>query len=126
MFHIYDKKIINVTSHALYPLPFVTNCHTLSDPFPLERDVLYGSRSNFGRSNLSKQRIACRYGHGKILLQPSLQEEYSKPQCILKAGDKIPFIPINYKLNLSLYIPQLTIHYRGASSTAISKKVYVV
>src|SRR6218665_2399621 len=42
MFHIYDKKIISVTSHALDPSP-VTNCHTFSDPsHPLERDVLYG------------------------------------------------------------------------------------
>jgi len=32
MFHIYDKKIISVTSHALDPLPPVTNCHTFSDP----------------------------------------------------------------------------------------------
>src|SRR6218665_1091412 len=34
------KKIISVTTHALYPLPPVTNCHTFSGP--LERDVLYG------------------------------------------------------------------------------------
>jgi len=27
---------------SLPPLPPVTNCHTFSDPFPLERDVLYG------------------------------------------------------------------------------------
>jgi len=26
----------------LLPLPPVTNCHTFSDPLPLERDVLYG------------------------------------------------------------------------------------
>src|SRR6218665_1667469 len=32
---------ISVTSHALYPSPPVTNCHTFSDPLPLERDVLY-------------------------------------------------------------------------------------
>src|SRR6218665_2979955 len=32
MFHMYDKKIISVTSHALYPP--VTNCHTCSDPLP--------------------------------------------------------------------------------------------
>jgi len=31
----------SVTSRALGPPPPVTNCHT-SDPFPLERDVLYG------------------------------------------------------------------------------------
>src|SRR6218665_2044014 len=42
MFHMYDKKFISVMSHAFYPLPFVTNCHTFSDPLPLERDVLYG------------------------------------------------------------------------------------
>src|SRR6218665_1350942 len=40
MFHMYDKKCISVTSHALYPSPSVTNCHTFSDP--LERDVFYG------------------------------------------------------------------------------------
>src|SRR6218665_757842 len=42
MFNMYDKKCISVTSHALDPLPPVTNCHTYSDPLPLERDVLYG------------------------------------------------------------------------------------
>jgi len=44
MFHMYDKKtFINVKSHALDPLPSVTNCHTFSDLLPpLERDVLYG------------------------------------------------------------------------------------
>src|SRR6218665_1102180 len=36
--HMYDKKIISVTSHALAPPP-VTNCHFLG-PLPLERDVL--------------------------------------------------------------------------------------
>ena len=37
------KICISVTSHALDPpLPPVTNCHTFSDPLPLERDVLYG------------------------------------------------------------------------------------
>jgi len=36
------KICISVTSHALDPLPSVTNCHTFSDPLPLERDVLYG------------------------------------------------------------------------------------
>ena len=33
---------ISVTSHALDLPPPVTNCHTFSDPLPLERDVLYG------------------------------------------------------------------------------------
>ena len=43
MFHISDKNFfISVTSHALDPHPSVTNCHTFSDPLPLERDVLYG------------------------------------------------------------------------------------
>src|SRR6218665_1493861 len=33
----------SVTSHALAPPPPpVTNCHTFSNPLPLERDVLYG------------------------------------------------------------------------------------
>jgi len=31
MFHMHNKKIISVTSHPLYPVPLVTNCHT-SDP----------------------------------------------------------------------------------------------
>src|SRR6218665_2462581 len=31
IFHVYDKKIISATSHALAP---VTNCHTFSDPLP--------------------------------------------------------------------------------------------
>src|SRR6218665_1796164 len=34
MFRMYDKKIISVTSHALYPPSPVTNCHTFSDPLP--------------------------------------------------------------------------------------------
>src|SRR6218665_584694 len=42
MFRMYEKKFISVMSHALYPPPSVTNCHTFSDPLPLERDVLYG------------------------------------------------------------------------------------
>src|SRR6218665_3071451 len=33
---------ISVMSHALDPLPPVTNCHTFSDPLPLERGALYG------------------------------------------------------------------------------------
>ena len=32
MLHMYDKKIISVTSHALDPSPPVSNCHTFSDP----------------------------------------------------------------------------------------------
>ena len=45
---MYDKKFISVISQALdlWPdvtgRPPVTNCHTFSDPLPLERDVLYG------------------------------------------------------------------------------------
>src|SRR6218665_808456 len=46
MFRMYDKKFISVTSHALYRPPSVTNCHTFSDPLPLERDVLYGRLLN--------------------------------------------------------------------------------
>ena len=30
----------SVTSHNLYPSP-VTNCHTFSEPLPLEHDILY-------------------------------------------------------------------------------------
>src|SRR6218665_2950028 len=41
------KEFISVTSHALYP-PSVTNCHTFSDPIPLERDVLYGRPQSQG------------------------------------------------------------------------------
>ena len=43
-FHMYEMFFESVTSHALGP-PFlspVTNCHTFSDPRPLERDILYG------------------------------------------------------------------------------------
>ena len=36
------KIWLSVTSHALEPPPPVTNCHTFSDPLPLEHDVLYG------------------------------------------------------------------------------------
>jgi len=38
------ENFISVTSHALDPLPPVTNCQTFSDP--LERDVLYGRPLN--------------------------------------------------------------------------------
>ena len=44
-FHMYDTKIISVTSQALDPSP----CHKLSHhlgPPPLERDVLYGRPLN--------------------------------------------------------------------------------
>ena len=45
-FHMYAKKFISVTedqmSQASRPPPPVTNCYTISDPLPLERDVLYG------------------------------------------------------------------------------------
>jgi len=32
----------SVTAHAFDPPTPITNCHIFSDPFPLERDVLYG------------------------------------------------------------------------------------
>ena len=41
MFHVYDKKFISVTPHALDPSP----CHKLSHllgPSPFERNILYG------------------------------------------------------------------------------------
>src|SRR6218665_1570934 len=41
-FHMSEIFFKSVTSHALRPPPSVTNCHTFSDPLPLERDVLYG------------------------------------------------------------------------------------
>src|SRR6218665_1634708 len=43
MFHVYDKNLYkrDVTC-SRPPLPPVTNCHTFSDPLPLERDILYG------------------------------------------------------------------------------------
>ena len=40
MFHMYDKKFISMTSHALDPPPPVTNCHTFSDPL-LPSSVTY-------------------------------------------------------------------------------------
>jgi len=52
MFHMYDKKIISVTSHALDPLPLSQTVTPSRTPSPLERDVLYGrppSRSYGGR-----------------------------------------------------------------------------
>src|SRR6218665_1113967 len=42
MFHMYDKKIYKCDVTSSLPPPPVTNCHTFSDPLPLERDVLYG------------------------------------------------------------------------------------
>ena len=41
-----SKKIKSVTSQALDLPPPVTNCHTFSDPLPLERDVLDGPQNN--------------------------------------------------------------------------------
>jgi len=40
--YVWQKNLKSVTSHSLGPLPSVTNCHTFSEPLPLERDVLYG------------------------------------------------------------------------------------
>src|SRR6218665_580316 len=34
-FYMYEIFFKSVTSHALGPLPPVTNCHTFSDPLPL-------------------------------------------------------------------------------------------
>src|SRR6218665_2022955 len=42
MFRMHDKKIISVTSHALYPLPLSQTVTPSRIPSPLERDVLYG------------------------------------------------------------------------------------
>src|SRR6218665_203685 len=33
-FHMYEKNLKSVTSHALGPPPSVINCHTFSDPLP--------------------------------------------------------------------------------------------
>jgi len=48
----------------LDPLPSVTNCHTFSDPRPLECDVLYGrplskERSSTGRSFQTEKALRC-------------------------------------------------------------------
>jgi len=56
-FHMYDKKCISMTSQALDPSP-VTNCHTFSDPVPLEREVLYGRPLGTKRSTINN--ISCR------------------------------------------------------------------
>src|SRR6218665_3130469 len=42
MFHMYDKNLYKRDVTCSCPPPSVTNCHTFSDPLPLERDVLYG------------------------------------------------------------------------------------
>ena len=43
MFHVYDKKFISVTSHALYPLPLSQTVTPSRTPPPcVHRDVLYG------------------------------------------------------------------------------------
>ena len=55
---MYDKKFISVTPHALYPLPPVTNCHTFSDSFPLERDVLYGRSLTVDTNTLAFKFVA--------------------------------------------------------------------
>jgi len=36
---MYKILFESVMSHALGPLPSVTNCHTFSEPLPLERHV---------------------------------------------------------------------------------------
>src|SRR6218665_2726750 len=46
MFGMYDKKIHKCDVTCSLPPPPVTNCHTFSDPLPLERDVLYGRPPN--------------------------------------------------------------------------------
>jgi len=43
-------------SHALYLPPPVTNCHTFSDPLPLERDILYGRPHSCHRRKYDLQR----------------------------------------------------------------------
>src|SRR6218665_1840689 len=40
-FHMYEIFLKCAVTCSWTPPP-VTNCHTFSDPFPLERDVLYG------------------------------------------------------------------------------------
>src|SRR6218665_6986 len=42
-FHMYEQKLKSVMSHALDPLPSVTNCHTFSDPLPLEHEYFIDS-----------------------------------------------------------------------------------
>ena len=39
---MYDKNIYKCDITGSWFPPAVTNCHTFSDPLPLERDVLYG------------------------------------------------------------------------------------
>jgi len=64
------KICISVTSHALYPPPPVTNCHTFSDP--LERDVLYGRPLNDPQLNESEVL------HQQGILEQALK--YSQPE----------------------------------------------
>src|SRR6218665_190676 len=49
---------ISVTSHALDPPPSVTNCHTFSDPLPLERYVLYGRPHRIFNHRNSEQYVS--------------------------------------------------------------------
>src|SRR6218665_2062222 len=41
-FHMYEFFLKCDVTCSWTPSPPVTNCHTFSDPLPLERDVLYG------------------------------------------------------------------------------------
>src|SRR6218665_2309011 len=42
MFHMYDKNFYKCDVPCSLPPPPVKNCHSFSDPSPLERDVPYG------------------------------------------------------------------------------------
>jgi|SRR6218665_436020 len=71
------KFFISVTSQALDLPPPVTNCHTISDPLPFERDVLYG-RPLKGSLNLVQIPVEVKFdclsipntakGHGRFPL----------------------------------------------------------
>src|SRR6218665_917888 len=56
-FHMYDKKIISVTSQALDPSPQPSHklSHLSRTPYPLERDVLYGRPLRFRFGNMLLQ-----------------------------------------------------------------------
>jgi len=47
----------------LFTPPPVTNCHTFSDPLPLERDVLYGRRPGLRKGDAKSEHVLRKIHH---------------------------------------------------------------
>src|SRR6218665_1006964 len=103
MFHMYHTKFISVTTHALDPLPPVTNRHTFSDPLPLERDVLYGrpllfkvqGTLLFTSADSYRRTMDCEFPIGKAATESSAINSITPAQIVMS------FTFINGALELS-------------------------